>query len=63
MDLPRPSMWLHQTVQDDNGTLLRYLIAEDKPDFDLLDDHDDEMDTVVAVMDAKSSYYRSINVR
>jgi hypothetical protein len=56
-------MWLHQTVQDDNGTLLRYLIAEDKPDFDLLDDHDDEMDTVVAVMDAKSSYYRSINVR
>ncbi|CAL5079984.1 unnamed protein product [Urochloa decumbens] len=53
MDLPSSSLRLQQTMEEeDDCTLIRYLIAEDKPNYELLDDDDEEMDTMVAVMDA-----------
>ncbi|RLM66541.1 uncharacterized protein C2845_PM16G15310 [Panicum miliaceum] len=64
MDLPSPSLRLQQTVEEeDNSTLIRYLIAEDKPNFELLDDDDEEMDSMVAAMDAENSFRRSIPER
>ncbi|CAN6333741.1 unnamed protein product, partial [Urochloa humidicola] len=37
MDLPRPSLRLQQTIEEeDDSTLIRYLIAEDKPNYELL---------------------------
>lgn len=46
MDLSRSSMWLHQTMEDDDSALLRYLIAEDRPNYELLLDDDDDEDMV-----------------
>ncbi|RLN32809.1 uncharacterized protein C2845_PM03G00900 [Panicum miliaceum] len=64
MDLPSPSLRLQQTMEEeDNSTLIRYLIAEDKPNFELLDDNDEEMDTMVAAMDAENFFHRSIHER
>ncbi|CAN6244890.1 unnamed protein product, partial [Urochloa humidicola] len=47
MDLPCPSKQLHQIVEDEDCTLLRYLIAEDKPNYEFLDD-DEEIHTLVS---------------
>ncbi|CAO2196728.1 unnamed protein product [Urochloa humidicola] len=63
MDLRRPSKRLHQTLEEeDDSTLIRYLIAEDKPNYELLDDDDEDMLTMVAAMDDKS-FHRSIHKR
>ncbi|RLN42877.1 uncharacterized protein C2845_PM01G15750 [Panicum miliaceum] len=64
MDLPSPSLRLQQTVEEeDNSTLIPYLIAEDKPNFEFLDDGDEEMDTMVAAMDAENSFHRLMHER
>ncbi|XP_004959684.1 uncharacterized protein LOC101773609 [Setaria italica] len=62
MNLPRQSVRLYiASVLD--CTLLQYLIAEDKSNYELLYDDDEEMDTMVATIDAKSSFHRSTHVR
>jgi hypothetical protein len=42
MDLSRSSMWLHQTMEEDDSTFLRYLIVEDRTNYELLLDDDNE---------------------
>jgi hypothetical protein len=34
---------LYQTMEEDDSTLLQYLIAEDQPNYELLFDDDEEM--------------------
>ena len=63
MDLPRPSVWLHQTMEEDDSILLRYLIVDDQPNYELLFDDDEEMATMVAAMDAESSFNRLAHTR
>ncbi|TVU18694.1 hypothetical protein EJB05_34805 [Eragrostis curvula] len=64
MDIPHPSVRLHQTLEeeDDDSTLLRYLIQEDQPNYELLDDSE-EIDAMVAAMVEESSFHRTIHVR
>ncbi|CAL4988101.1 unnamed protein product [Urochloa decumbens] len=62
MDLSRPSKRLRQTMEDEDCTILRYLIVEDKPNYEFLDD-DEEMLTLLSAMDHESSFHRSIHVR
>ncbi|CAN6229816.1 unnamed protein product [Urochloa humidicola] len=49
-------------MEDEDYTLLCYLIAEDKPNHEFLDD-DEETHTLVAAMDAENSFHRSIHKR
>jgi len=51
-----------QTMEDEDCTLVRYLIAEDNPNYEFLDD-DDDIHTLVSAIDAESSYHGSIHVR
>lgn len=41
MDLPRPSLRLDEIMEDEDSTLVRYLIGEDKPDYEFLNDDED----------------------
>ncbi|CAN6347458.1 unnamed protein product [Urochloa humidicola] len=64
MHLPRPLLQLQQTIEEeDDSTLIRYLIVEDKPNYELLDDDNEDMDTMMAAMDHESSFHRSIHKR
>ncbi|CAN6351784.1 unnamed protein product [Urochloa humidicola] len=60
MDLPSSSLWLQQTMEEEDDS---FLIAEDKPNYELLDDDDEDMATILAVMDAENSFHRSIHKR
>jgi len=51
-----------QTMEDEDCTLVHYLIAEDNPNYEFLDD-DDDIHTLVSAIDAESSYHGSIHVR
>ena len=53
-----------QTMDDNENSLLRYLVLEDMPRYEVMDD-DDEEDVVRTVgnMDAKSSHGRRIRPR
>ena len=51
-----------QTMEDEDCTLVRYLIAEDNPNYEFLD-NDDDIHTLVSAMDAETSYHGSIHVR
>ncbi|TVU25793.1 hypothetical protein EJB05_28302 [Eragrostis curvula] len=64
MDIPDSSVRLHQTLdgEDDDCTLLRYLIEEDQPNYELLDDGE-EIDAMVAAMDEENSFHRTIHER
>ncbi|TVU47526.1 hypothetical protein EJB05_07130 [Eragrostis curvula] len=64
MDIPHSSVRLHQTLdeEDDDCTLLRYLIEEDQPNYELLDD-DEEIGSIVAAMDEESTFHRTIHER
>ncbi|TVU40000.1 hypothetical protein EJB05_13445 [Eragrostis curvula] len=64
MDIPRRSERLHQILEeeDDDCTLLRFLIEEDQPNYELLD-NGEEIDAMVAVIDAESSFHRTIHER
>ncbi|CAN6357897.1 unnamed protein product [Urochloa humidicola] len=49
-------------MEDEDCTLLCYLIAEDKPNYEFLDD-DEEIHTLMSAMDAENSFHRSIHKR
>ncbi|XP_039775946.1 uncharacterized protein LOC120643603 [Panicum virgatum] len=49
-------------MEDEDCTLACYLIAEDNPNYEFLND-DDDIHTLVSAMDAESSYHGSIHVR
>ena len=49
-------------MEDEDCTLVRYLIAEDNLNYEFLDD-DDYIHTLVSAMDVESSYHSSIHVR
>ncbi|CAO2171667.1 unnamed protein product [Urochloa humidicola] len=64
MDLPISSLRLQQTIdEEDDSTLIRYLIVEDKPNYEFLDDDDEDMDSMMAAMDVENSFHRSIHKR
>jgi hypothetical protein len=51
-------------MEEDDSTFLRYLIAEDWPNYELLlDDDNEEMAAMVASMEDESSFHRSAHVR
>jgi len=53
-----------KTMDDDNNLLLRYLVVEDTPRYEFLDDDDeDEVVGTVATMDAASSHGGAIRQR
>jgi hypothetical protein len=45
---------LYQTMEEDDSTLLQYLIAEDQPNYELLFDDDEEMAIMAAAMCLRS---------
>ncbi|CAN6314973.1 unnamed protein product [Urochloa humidicola] len=49
-------------MEDEDCTLLRYLIAKDKPNYEFLDD-DEEIHTLLSAMDAENSFHCSIHKR
>jgi len=49
-------------MEDEDCALVCYLIAEDNPNYEFLDD-DDDIHTLVSAIDAKSSCHGSIHVR
>jgi hypothetical protein len=50
-------------MEEDDSTLLRYLIAEDQPNYELLFDDEEEMAITAEAMDAESSFHRSKHTR
>jgi hypothetical protein len=45
-------------MDDDENSLLRYLVEVDTPNYELIDDDDEEVDAMVVAMDAHRSYHR-----
>jgi hypothetical protein len=45
-------------MDDDENLLLRYLVEVDTPNNELIDDDDEEVDAMVAAIDAHCSYHR-----
>jgi hypothetical protein len=45
-------------MDDDENSLLRYLVEVDTTNYELIDDDDKEVDAMVVVMDAQYSYRR-----
>jgi hypothetical protein len=43
-------------MEEDDSTLLRYLIAEDQPNYELLFDDDEEMATMAAAIHVESCF-------
>jgi hypothetical protein len=39
-------------MDDDEKSLLRFLVEVDTPNYELIDDDDEEVDAMVAIMDA-----------
>jgi hypothetical protein len=54
---------LHRLMEEDDSTFLRYLIAEDWPNYELRFDDDEEMAIMAAAMDVESSFHRSKHTR
>jgi hypothetical protein len=44
-------------MDDDEKSLLRYLVEVDTPNYELINDEDEEVDAMVADMDAQNSYH------
>ena len=47
-------------MDDEDSSLIRFLTAEDTPNYELLDDDDEEVDAMVAAMDADSLHHSSM---
>jgi hypothetical protein len=45
-------------MDDDENSLLWYLVEVDTPNYELIDDDDEEVDAMVAAMDDQRSYRR-----
>jgi hypothetical protein len=45
-------------MDDDENSLLRYLIEVDTPNYELIDDEDEEVHAMVAALDVQRSYRR-----
>jgi hypothetical protein len=45
-------------MDDDKNSLLRYLIKMDTPNYELIDDEDEEVHAMVVALDVEHSYHR-----
>jgi hypothetical protein len=45
-------------MDDDENSLLWYLVEMDTPNYELIDDDDEEVDAMVVAIDARHSYHR-----